>query len=1307
MPPPTTTTRPRSAMARSGSIRSGLTTPVEDKFVPTDAPPVPTLRTAKPHTSQPQPQGDSETHIQVAIRCRRRSEREVQENSPIIVSSEGARSQAITIETAAPVSSLGIVTLPPTRTYPFDLVFGPEADQVMIYQDVVSPMLDEVLLGYNCTLFAYGQTGTGKTYTMQGDLGTTPLGNPTAQAGMIPRVLFRLFHQLESSGSDYSVRISYVELYNEELRDLLAPELAAPSGSTQPMGMGGNSREQNANQGGLRIFDDASKKGVFIQGLEEMPVKDAQDALALLVKGSHRRQIAATKFNDHSSRSHSVFSITVHTKETSNMGDDLLRVGKMNLVDLAGSENIGRSGAENKRAREAGMINQSLLTLGRVINALVERSSHIPYRESKLTRLLQDSLGGRTKTCIIATVSPARSNMEETLSTLEYAIRAKSIRNRPEVNQRLTRNALLKEYIAEIERLKADVLAAREKNGIFFSEDTWNQMTVEQELARTEREEAKRQVEIVESQLKSVRDEFEESMKLLMTRDGELKETREKLTETEDVLVYKEGELKVVKEALEEEVVVRKAYQENEATLDEVARNLKATTEESLRDLELLFGKLSRKTAVLNSNTKVVLTHGKTLSTETRSFSAQLDEFIKSSGQNVDKLRTGAEEFQNKELDALATHSEHITEQIQRVQDSLQLIQAKDEASSLAITDLQAAVNAAHTSIRTGFMSWSETLKSASSTTCVEVEKASINSYHTVEKMVRSTGSLVEAIIQEAQQHIEAERKTILEAKAVADQATNEEIRRLQDQNVYLVRLLQNEKAKSDRAKDDLIKRISGLLGDFVTDRDRSLREAITDVKESNEKAEGSLAHLADEHLQRVETSVTRGQEWSMNLDKKGGENKRLRDGALKTLSAAKSAAKDGLANVQSTVEASLTSYTTEIQQQTHTMSTTCADAFERHSRAKRARVEATNALGVEVQTGSRQTQRLIASTSRNIKASTSQIAAESSKFAQSAAVYHSNATAQMSTMRRTGHQLMEQGAQVDSPTGRTPEKRVRQYVDHWELTGGRDGILKKWKQRGRRPELALNVIPKKEEPEDTAHHLLLAMETAATDSAQISEGDFVSTPTEDIEPDGLVSPPSDPATSLPSSASSTSTVACEPPIMKGKTMSMKSGLPTRGLLTERSTNVLFNRAAARMQVALSTEQTDQEAPSTFLYLVPETKMTAGLKTVILLSFVLAVGFLMIILSCALYSNWLPLLVALTFVVAPLPNAVFSHCGRDDFATDYEGSGPVDLGRFITAIIVVTGFALPLVLAHSEVIKPGASAMSIVGGGYANTCTPA
>jgi len=379
-PPARAQSRPPSAIHRASALqRSGTSRDIPD----------PQLRPAT--STKPQ---DPENNIQVAIRCRRRSEREVNDASPIIVQMEGAKSQDISIETSVPTSSLGVVTLPPTRKYPFDVVFGPDASQELVYDAVVQPLLQEVLEGYNCTLFAYGQTGTGKTYalipsapgcqlqltlvfshTMQGDLTPTPMGNPSMQAGMIPRVLFRLFHELETSNADYSVKISYVELYNEELRDLLAPELAAPSGSTQPMAQG-VAKEAPI----LKIFDDSSKKGVFIQGLEDCPVKDRADALALLTKGSQRRQIAATKFNDHSSRSHSIFTITVHVKETSSIGDDLLKVGKLNLVDLAGSENIGRSGAENKRAREAGMINQSLLTLGRVINALVDKSSHVPYR---------------------------------------------------------------------------------------------------------------------------------------------------------------------------------------------------------------------------------------------------------------------------------------------------------------------------------------------------------------------------------------------------------------------------------------------------------------------------------------------------------------------------------------------------------------------------------------------------------------------------------------------------------------------------------------------------------------------------------------------------------------------------------------------------------------------------------------------------------------------------------------------------------------------------------------------------------------
>ena len=312
---------------------------------------------------------DEETNIHVVVRCRGRNDREVRENSGVVVSTEGVRGKTVEL-------SMGPNALS-NKTYHFDKVFSQAADQAMIYDDVVGPMLEEVcrnvntyfilslitvqmLQGYNCTIFAYGQTGTGKTYTMSGDMSDT-LGLLSESAGIIPRVLHSLFGKLEAEEAESSVKCSFIELYNEELRDLL-------------------SAEDNVK---LKIYEDSQKKGhcaTIVHGMEEAHIKNARSGIKLLVDGSQKRQVAATKCNDLSSRSHTVFTVTVYVKRTAENGEDFVSAGKLNLVDLAGSENIQRSGAENKRAAEAGLINKSLLTLGRVINALVDRSSHIPYR---------------------------------------------------------------------------------------------------------------------------------------------------------------------------------------------------------------------------------------------------------------------------------------------------------------------------------------------------------------------------------------------------------------------------------------------------------------------------------------------------------------------------------------------------------------------------------------------------------------------------------------------------------------------------------------------------------------------------------------------------------------------------------------------------------------------------------------------------------------------------------------------------------------------------------------------------------------
>lgn len=344
-----------------------------------------------------------------------------------------------------------------SKKFTFDKVFSPASTQLDVYNVVIRPMLKEVLAGYSCTVFAYGQTGTGKTYTMEGgrmeDSGLH--WQSDTSAGMIPRCLSHLFDELELlENQQYVVKVNFLELYNEELFDLLGPSATK-----------------------IKLYEDILKKGsVIIHGLEEVIVRNKTEVYRILEKGSERRQTAATLTNSNSSRSHTVFSITIHIKEDTSDEAELLKTAKLNLVDLAGSENVGKSGAVDKRARETRNINQSLLTLGRVITALVERAPHIPYRESKLTRLLQESLGGRTKTSIIATISSASSNVDETLSTLDYAHRAKHITNRPEINQKLFKKALLKEYTEEVERLRKDLTATRDKNGIYLSQDKYDSM---------------------------------------------------------------------------------------------------------------------------------------------------------------------------------------------------------------------------------------------------------------------------------------------------------------------------------------------------------------------------------------------------------------------------------------------------------------------------------------------------------------------------------------------------------------------------------------------------------------------------------------------------------------------------------------------------------------------------------------------------------------------------------------------------------------------------------------------------------------
>jgi len=314
------------------------------------------------------------------------------------------------------------------KNFTFDAVFSEKSTQRQIYDVCAAPVVKSVLEGYNGTVFAYGQTGSGKTFTMEG------VTSEPSLRGIIPNAFEHIFDHIALNGSNdkYLVRASYFEIYNEEILDLLAPS--------------------TTNQH-LELHESDSG-AVFVKDLTDVVVKSVSEIDSVLQRGKKNRSVGATLMNAESSRSHSIFSIVVECCSSKDDQKDRIRVGKLNLVDLAGSERQSKTGATGDRLKEATKINLSLSALGNVISALVDgKSNHVPYRDSKLTRILQDSLGGNTKTVMCANAGPADYNYDESLSTLRYAKRAKSIKNRPVINQD-PKDAMLREYQDEITRLK-------------------------------------------------------------------------------------------------------------------------------------------------------------------------------------------------------------------------------------------------------------------------------------------------------------------------------------------------------------------------------------------------------------------------------------------------------------------------------------------------------------------------------------------------------------------------------------------------------------------------------------------------------------------------------------------------------------------------------------------------------------------------------------------------------------------------------------------------------------------------------------
>ncbi|CAD5124283.1 DgyrCDS12576 [Dimorphilus gyrociliatus] len=375
--------------------------------------------------------------VKVAVRVRPFNEREKKRNAKLVIDMKG---------------NLTYISDPNNKSNKKDFAFdysywshdgfkeekngylSPEsaayADQKKVFDDLGKGVLENAWSGFNCSLFAYGQTGSGKSYSMVG------YGN---NKGIVPIVCEKLFQEIEgkrekAKDSEYQVVFSMIEIYNEQARDLLNPASFKV-------------------KGGLKVRENPTKGLFFVDGLKELPVNSYQSIESKMTEGTKNRTVASTNMNATSSRAHTVIGIKFTQKTPNASGQSMTRVSVINLVDLAGSERANSTGAEGDRLKEGASINQSLSNLGNCINALAENKKNIPFRNSALTKLLKNALGGNSKTVMIAALSPADINYDETLSTLRFADRAKSIKTKAVINESPT-DKLIRELKEENERLK-------------------------------------------------------------------------------------------------------------------------------------------------------------------------------------------------------------------------------------------------------------------------------------------------------------------------------------------------------------------------------------------------------------------------------------------------------------------------------------------------------------------------------------------------------------------------------------------------------------------------------------------------------------------------------------------------------------------------------------------------------------------------------------------------------------------------------------------------------------------------------------
>lgn len=404
-----------------------------------------------------------------------------------------------------------------------------------MYHSHIAPVVRAAVEGYNGTVFAYGQTGSGKTHTMSGS---------DAEPGVIPRAVEQIFQMIKDEPDrEFLLRVSYLEIYNETLKDLLAPlqPLTGSTGSSlqttdrpaSPI-KGGSSHAAGQSQScTLRIIEDQKSSRVIITGLREEIVTDANTVLCLIQRGQDERHVGATDWNERSSRSHCVFQLTIESRSRAPSASKEVRISQLNLIDLAGSE---RAASQAERRKEGAFINKSLLTLGTVIGKLTEPAengdAHIPYRDSKLTRILQTSLSGNARIAVICTLSPDTEHANETLSTLKFGKRCKLVVTTAKKGTAMDDKALLQKYRKELDALRAKL----EANGpspnpnevmTIVSAEASKESQQKLDQLNQQKEAAQREVEDMQKKRSHLKAQIEHLTRLILTSQSVASDTAE------------------------------------------------------------------------------------------------------------------------------------------------------------------------------------------------------------------------------------------------------------------------------------------------------------------------------------------------------------------------------------------------------------------------------------------------------------------------------------------------------------------------------------------------------------------------------------------------------------------------------------------------------------------------------------------------------------------------------------------------------------------------------------------------------------